>query len=925
MNRVLMVLCCLLLASCFSGHRKDEQGRNPASAEYANQYDGALGEYLKNDPFSRDGYDHNQDGSYTNRRFQPGTHLSPEQEIRELAGREIWFKSAPNERFHTYYFPQKLNSPIAWYKILRTDRHDKRFTDYGLMNDPDCCVPGKTCDDKAEEDKAFLYHGKVPTMQDTYGWDYCRGDEALLDNLKIQGGEAARKKAWRDPACDHPIIAAADKQDKKPRENACELAFGNSAGAIGYRKFPNPRFNAERWAKIGGWEGFEKRMTETEIDASIEPPFRVGKACASCHASFDALNPPKDVNNPTWKNIKAETGNQYINISAVLGSGAKHNSIEYQMFVHSRAGAVDTSAVPMDFVSNPGTINALINIPQRPQFDEIVDRWVQLPEASGGPSTCVEGPTCQLIKYPPSAQYPQGGVRYWQFQKNKKMKVLHILKGAEDSVGADLAAQRVFVNIGMCAEQCWVNHFSNMRELDKAQRGFQQTPFDTMQCRRDCPSFRANEDRIFDVFDYILSRRPTDLKDAMEETRKEKTPQERQEKLAEVLDQRYGGQGLVGKGRDIFAQKCATCHSSQNANKADLSNDNGSFETTNFFATKTLPSGEIIRADWMGNDKSTSVEFIGTYKCRALHSNHVKDHVWEEFGSVSNKTRPQTTTGIRGSPVTDGRGYYRNISLLNAWAHAPFLHNNSVGFEMCGAESNKDYDVWRTTVKGKQLGSDRNRCDITYDNNIASVETRLKMFDKAVDQLLTPAKDRIGKKALTDEAIRMPLGMSLNINKTAEPMFVEFPAGISVTLLGSFDIKGFASDMTEAVPPYQKYLAEYAALVKAKQPQDKAFASAYSKYQAHWTKKYPGKTGEILADTTLKTFETFRGMMNMDYKKKTKEYMDQMAKGENQRAKLYLQYYSNCDADQEDGGHEIGTQDLSPEDKKALKAFLATL
>jgi hypothetical protein len=933
MNRVLMVLCCLLLASCFSGHRKEEQGRNPASDQYANKYEGELGEFLKNDPFTRDGYDHNQDGSYTNRKFQPGTKLSPEQEIRELAGREIWFKSAPNERFHTYYFPQKLNSPIAWYKILRADRHDKRFADYGLMNDPDCCVPGVNCDDKAENDKEFLYHGKVPTMNDTYGWEYCRGDQALLDDLKAVGKGA--KSTWKDPACDHPVIEAADKLDKKPRENACELAFGNASGAIGYRKFPNPRFNALRWAKIGSWEGYEKRMTETEIDASIEPPFRIGKACSSCHASFDALNPPEDINNPTWKNIKGETGNQYINISSVLGSGAKHDSIEYQMFVHSRAGAVDTSAVPMDFVSNPGTINALINIPQRPLFEEVVDRWVQLPEKEGGPETCAQGPNCQVIHYPPSPEHQGGGKRYWQFQKGKKMQVLHILKGAEDSVGADLAAQRVYVNIGMCAEQCWVNHFSNLRELDPAQRGYQQTPFNIKQCRQDCASWRANEDRIGDVFDYILSRRPTDLKDAHPKVRTEPA-QARQAKLAEVLDARYGGEGLVENGKKVFAQNCATCHSSQNANKDDMDTNNGNFDTKNFFATRTLPSGEVIRADWMGNDKSTPVELVGTYKCRSLHSNHMTGHVWEEFGSVTNKERKGEVTSIRGEKAGGGRGFYRNISLLNLWAHAPFLHNNSVGPELCGYDSDPEWNVWRTSIEGEQMKATRNRCDASpngmrFDNrNIATVETRMELFDKSVDQILKPANKRIGKKAVTDEPIRMPLGMSLSIGKTSEPMFVEFPAGVPVTMLGSFDIKGFASDMTQAVAAYQLYLKEYKALIGASKEKDEtkrnqaAFAPAYAKYQAHWTKKYPGAIGTKLAETSLATFETFRGMMNMDFKKKTKAYMDEMAKGENQRLKVYIQYYANCDGSQEDGGHEFGTQ-LSDNDKKALKAFLATL
>ena len=78
----------------------------------------------------------------------------------------------------------------------------------------------------------------------------------------------------------------------------------------------------------------------------------------------------------------------------------------------------------------------------------------------------------------------------------------------------------------------------------------------------------------------------------------------------------------------------------------------------------TLPS------NWLGNDVPTPVSEVGTYRCRALHSNHLKGHVWEEFGSETYRARPAV------SPLPGGgRGYYRNVSLLNVWAHAPFLHN----------------------------------------------------------------------------------------------------------------------------------------------------------------------------------------------------------------------------------------------------------
>src|SRR3546814_3967096 len=41
-----------------------------------------------------------------------------------------------------------------------------------------------------------------------------------------------------------------------------------------------------------------------------------------------------------------------------------------------------------------------------------------------------------------------------------------------------------------------------------------------------------------------------------------------------------------------------------------------------------------------------------------------------------------------------GRGYYRNISLLSAWAHAPFVHNIAIGPEICGKPSDPALDFY---------------------------------------------------------------------------------------------------------------------------------------------------------------------------------------------------------------------------------------
>ena len=52
----------------------------------------------------------------------------------------------------------------------------------------------------------------------------------------------------------------------------------------------------------------------------------------------------------------------------------------------------------------------------------------------------------------------------------ERESVFHILKGGEDSVGDLLAVQRVYINIGSCSEQCWLNHLTDLYQLDPQQR-----------------------------------------------------------------------------------------------------------------------------------------------------------------------------------------------------------------------------------------------------------------------------------------------------------------------------------------------------------------------------------------------------------------------------------------------------------------------
>ena len=101
----------------------------------------------------------------------------------ERAGREIWYKAtAGNARFHTYVFQQRINVLIDWYRVLNAAERNDRFAAWGMINDPGCCVPGSAgCPAKS--------------LDDTYGFDWCPGDDELLAFVGRDG--------YRDPACDY--------------------------------------------------------------------------------------------------------------------------------------------------------------------------------------------------------------------------------------------------------------------------------------------------------------------------------------------------------------------------------------------------------------------------------------------------------------------------------------------------------------------------------------------------------------------------------------------------------------------------------------------------------------------------------------------------------------------------------------------------
>jgi mono/diheme cytochrome c family protein len=181
-----------------------------------------------------------------------------------------------------------------------------------------------------------------------------------------------------------------------------------------------------------------------KIVGSDQKP-RYGVACASCHAGFNPLKPPRDVNEPTWRNIHPTIGNQYLDSGKIFSTNLAANDPRRLMFNAWPKGTVDTTLLFNDNIMNPGVITAFWNLKKRPTFHVGLDE-----------------------------------------------KQIRAGQGGEDDLGGAIAAMRVYTNIGVCFAECVA-----------ANPGL---PIDIDQCRKTCPDFPPQQD-LDDLVRFLKSIR----------------------------------------------------------------------------------------------------------------------------------------------------------------------------------------------------------------------------------------------------------------------------------------------------------------------------------------------------------------------------------------------------------------------------------
>ncbi len=527
--------------------------------------------------------------------------------------------------------------------------------------------------------------------------------------------------------------------------------YGISSGVIGLRLFPNPNFTAEHQAR---WNA-DRYYTDPSYyeDPELERPFRVGMSCAFCHASFHPLVPPRDTVNPEWRNISGSIGAQYLRVRAAVGNLLKPDNFIYHLLDSQPPGTIDTSLIASDNINNPNAMNAIFRLKERAILsfrnppERISSGSQTLPSLWRNPQGDASPDAPDQVPPATREQFVQQGVgsRLQESNRANPRYTPRILFDGADSIGAWGAMSRVYLNIG--------SYWQRWNQLHQPLVGFQeQQPFTLFDCRKYSVYFNATDRRVGPMRDYFLT-----VSEAMPllsaegasdrvVLTSEAPPANGASGEARAAYERIRGRRIdvsrLKHGRQVFARNCIQCHSSiqpessavtlhadeigqqqyeerfkslikrryerqaEWAKKGEFwEHDPGQWlrdpEYTQW-AQQIVEEPAFWRHNYLSTDYRIPINVVNTNAGRALATNAVAGHIWEDFASLDYKKMPSVGpidyfnpySGPRGEVAQftprhrvppdvprggGGVGFYRVPTLVSIWNTAPLLHNNSLG------------------------------------------------------------------------------------------------------------------------------------------------------------------------------------------------------------------------------------------------------
>jgi hypothetical protein len=160
------------------------------------------------------------------------------------------------------------------------------------------------------------------------------------------------------------------------------------------------------------------------------------------------------------------------------------------------------------------------------------------------------------------------------------------------------------------------------------------------------------------------------------------------------------------RGKIVFAERCARCHSSKIPTPApgldpggcsgkdymDCWNKYWAWTKTEDFKSKMremVLQKDFLDGNYLSTDQRVPVTLLRTNACSPLATNAIGGNIWDNFSSQTYKDLPSVGTITVYDPFTGaprqynmpagGRGYTRPPSLISVWSTAPYLLNNSLG------------------------------------------------------------------------------------------------------------------------------------------------------------------------------------------------------------------------------------------------------
>ena len=601
----------------------------------------------------------------------------------EIKGQNTWnIWSFGNDRFWNYM----SNNTFGAFDLIKTlSSHpsqyygrDNRWNYLGLVNEP--------CFDKA-----------TGPVDDHYG---------LWLDVRREGGDCKP-----DPyanADKYPGVKIGARGTNVPVGSY----YGEPSGILGLRLFSNPDFDQEAEKKWDAKRYYEDPSYYNNKD--LVRPYRVGMSCGFCHIGPSPVNPPDDPENPEFANLISNSGAQYFWVDRIFfwnnrpvnyaGDAAENErNFVFQLFHTNQPGALDTSFISSDNINNPRTMNAVYDVAGR---IEVSKRFGQATLKGGSNNNK------QFGDYPQTESLSD-------LYDDPKVFTPHILKDGADSVGILGALNRVYLNIGLFSEE-WLTHF---RALVGGQR---ISPIEISVMEKNSTYWNTTVEQNPNVALFFLK---TAKPDRLSEVGKVQgsgavvTPPIAMEAEPLAVEGAPAGietvvaaldinldSGKLDRGKDVFAENCARCHSSKLPDPVAsveggicAGGGNGSqylecwekywewSKTDAFKASMREIAGkdDFLEGNYLSTDRRIPVTMLKTNACSPLATNGIANNIWDNFTSETYKQLPAVGSITVKHPLTgeasqyempgDGRGYTRPPSLISLWSTAPYLLNNSVG------------------------------------------------------------------------------------------------------------------------------------------------------------------------------------------------------------------------------------------------------